>query len=296
VIQLLECTPAERRVKMKTKGVIYFNVGTKCLPRLVVSLWSLRKVYGGSICLISMGDESNEWCRKIAEYFGAEVGAHSLTDTSQYKQSAFLEKARMHHYSPYDNTIFIDSDTLIKRDFSELFEEIEEHHFIVPQFSNWTTQKGLIKKRLRAYSEFCQETIEECIKRNGPSVNVGVYGFSKDSTLMWHEWFVVTIKIPDAVLPEESTAHFLTLKHRSKIISSAYNCSCKFDNPYSSETKIIHYHGKKHCRPDGNGGYLYSGELWMREWQEVLEHNICGISDWFEQMGDKKLNKVTIRR
>ena len=160
-----------------SNGIIFFNQGLKCLPRLITSLNSLKKVYSGNISIISVGNDSNGYVKDIANYFQIDCKLLENTEISSLKHSAFFEKSRQHLYTPYDNTIFLDSDTIVLKDISELFPEIEKHHFIVPQFANWKTSKGIIQSRLKEYYEWYPELIDECIRRNGPSVNVGVFGF-----------------------------------------------------------------------------------------------------------------------
>jgi hypothetical protein len=266
-------------------GIIYYNEGTKLLARLVVSLSSLQKHYQGPITLISVGKESNEYAYKIAWEFGIDLQAIDKTDLIDGKHKCFLEKARIHTYSPYDRTIFLDSDTIILKPFPELFTKIDKTGFIVPQFSTWTTQTGVIKKRLKEWGAFYPEDVENTIKSNAPSVNVGVFGFNKDSELM-KLWFDYTKVNRMASLPEEISCHLLLSRGLGEVIESKYNYSCKYDK--SQNPVIIHYHGRKHCRVD-NGKLLYNGDLWVKEWEEV--GNRAGVKDWGLNIGDKQLKR-----
>lgn len=270
-----------------TTGILFYNSGTKCLPRLLVAVNSLRKVYSGNVCILSQGDESRNICKSIANYYSC-IFQEFVSDISDLKHFYWFEKSRMHKYSPFDYTIFIDSDTLILKDPSELFDEIKENDFIATQFSNWTTHTPRIAKRLSPWAKIDKDLTEFTLRMKSPSVNVGVYGFSKESELM-RNWFDFTIQLPDAILPEESSCHLMLNKYKGIVVESKYNCSCKHDI-VNGETVIIHYHGRKHCRRDDVGNYLYNAEKWVKEFLEVIDDDICGIKEW--RKFDSKLDKI----
>jgi len=272
-------------VKEDKNGILYLNSGTKCLARLLTSVHSLRKVYDGNICILSMGEESHVICSDIAKHYDCQFKI--INQDLFMKKQYWYEKSRMHQYTPFENTLFLDSDTIIQKDISALFEIIEKEHFIVPQFSNWTTQKGVIQKRLKVWDVIDKQLVDDCISLNLPSVNVGVFGFRKDSEFMKH-WFEITSKIENAVLPEESTCHLLLLLYKSKVINSLYNYSCKYDSKNVVDAFIIHYHGNKHCRRD-NGKLLFNADKWISNWQETRSNNTCDILNWYDKIGDGKL-------
>lgn len=232
---------------------------------------------------MSQGDESREICKSISAYYGC-IFKEFNSDIKDLKHFYWFEKSRMHKYSPFDYTIFIDSDTLILKDPSDLFDEIKENDFITTQFSNWTTHTPRIAKRLSPWAKIDKELTELTLRKKSPSVNVGVYGFSKNSELM-KNWFDYTIQLPNAILPEESSCHLMLNRYPGKVVGSKYNCSCKHD-VVNSETVIIHYHGRKHCRKDDLGNYIFNAEKWVKEFKEVMEEDICGIRSWrkFDRM------------
>ena len=274
-----------------SRGIIFYNSGTKCLPRLLVSVHSLRQHYEGNICIISSGDESRQFCAEVAIKYKCVYKEFS-SDITHMKNHFWFEKSRMHLYSPYDTTIFIDSDTLTIKDPSDLFKISEEHEFAVPQFADWTTQKGLIKKRLLPWKEFDEHLVNTAINTNMKSVNVGVYGFVKQSELM-KNWFDFTKQMPEAVLPEESSCHLLLNKYKGLIVDRGYNCSCKFDDPNRPNTRIIHYHGRKHCRKHPvTGEFMFNASSWAETWKPLLRDNVCNVSSIYKVCGDKHLEKL----
>lgn len=268
-------------------GVIFLNSGHKMLPRLLTSIHSLRTHYDGNASIIIMGNEGQSYCESICNKY--DLSIIKINSDLNIRKNYWFEKSRIHLYTPYDNSIFIDSDTIIVQNFNELFNEIEEHDFIACQFSHWRSNGRTISKRLKQWISTDKELVEHTIQSNIPSVNVGVYGFKKDADLMQH-WFDITIKHPKAHLPEESTCHLLLTQYKSKIVSSKYNCSCKHDDPTTADTKIIHYHGRKHCSLDQHLQPKYHGQIWINNWFKVFDQNICDIQTWYDKCGDRNLS------
>jgi hypothetical protein len=274
---------------MNNKGIIFLNSGSKLLPRLITSLHSLRQHYQDNITILVIGNENNNLYEKIAAEYSTSVV--NIDFNLKIRHHYWFEKSRLHLYTPYQNSIFLDSDTIVLNNFNELFDEIEKYDFIASQFAHWKSSGRTIRKRLRQWSSTDHNLVEDTIKKDIPSVNMGLYGFKKSSELMKH-WFDLTIKHPTASLPEETTCHLLLTQYKSKIVSNIYNCSCKHDNPRDKEVKVVHYHGRKHCRLDESYRLKFNGSIWMQHWKDVLDKNICDIQNWYDKCGDRYLNKL----
>jgi hypothetical protein len=274
---------------MDDQGIIFLNAGTKMLPRLVVSINSLRKHSTSDISILSIDGDGHDYCQKLCEYF--DIKLVTISKTLANRKHYWFEKARLHLYTPFNTSIFLDSDTVVLRNFDELFDEVKKNDFIASQFAHWKSSGRTIRKRLRQWSSTDHNLVEDTIKRDIPSVNMGLYGFKKSSELMKH-WFDLTIKHPTASLPEETTCHLLLTQYKSKIVSNIYNCSCKHDNPRDKEVKVVHYHGRKHCRLDESYRLKFNGSIWIQHWKDVLDKNICDIQNWYDKCGDRYLNKL----
>lgn len=272
------------------KGIIYFNSGIKLLPRLLVSLYTLKKIdTDTSISLICyIQPDNKKYIENISKYFN--INLIEIKQKLFIKHHYWFEKSRMHKYTPYDNSIYIDSDTIILKNFTEIFNEIDQNDFIATQFSNWITSGNRIKQRLKQWLDTDEDLVKQTILSSSPSVNMGVYGFKKTSELM-DQWFDFTITHPLANLPEETSCHLLLQKYKGKILSNIYNSSCKFDNPIDIGAKIIHFHGRKHCILNANKkSAKYNGDLWIKNWLEIYNNNICDIQQWYNLCGDRTLN------
>lgn len=265
-------------------GIIFLNAGTKMIPRLLVSIYSLKKHTDKNIAIISVEGEGHDYCEKLADTF--KIQLITIPKTLQNKKYYWFEKARLHLYTPFERSIFLDSDTVVLKNFDDLFNQIENHDFIACQFADWRSNGRTISKRLRQWSDTNSELVEHTIASNIPSVNMGVYGFKKSAELM-KNWFDITITHPTANLPEESTCHLLLTQYKSKIVSSKYNCSCKFDNPKAKDVRVVHFHGRKHCRMSDASNYKYNSDIWIKEWLEVYHQNINNIQNWYNFVGDR---------
>jgi hypothetical protein len=272
---------------VNSSGIIYLNCGTKMLPRLLVSIFSLRKYYNGNISIIQIGDDSLEVLNLIADHFNCNI--INIKQELNIRHSYWFEKSRLHKYTIYDNNIFLDSDTLVLQSIDDVFPMIEQYDFVVPQFAHWTTKNHRIRKRLSHWKHIEPDLFNSAIDSKMPSVNVGVYGFKKDSTFMLN-WFDVTIQNPKAPLPEESTCHLLLNKYPSKIIDSSYNYSCKHETKPIESAKVIHYHGRKHCRKNKiTGNYLYNSIYWINTFNTIFDLNMCNVKSWYNHCKDRML-------
>lgn len=267
---------------LKETGLLFLNSGKKNLPRLLVAIDSLREHTNIETSLISISEsDENKYCENICQYYN--ISLINLNQKLFFKHHYWFEKARIHLYSPYKYTIFLDSDILILQNFDELFNDVVKHEFVATQFADWTTKTRRIIKRLSQWNDTNKDLVKETIESNVGSVNVGVYGFSKQSTLM-HNWFDFTITHPTANLPEETSCQLLLHKYPGYIAPNIYNASCKFHNLHASPPKILHYHGRKHCVK------RFNGDLWLNRWVPLFKKNVCNIQQWYLQCQDIRLN------
>ena len=273
------------------RGVIYFNYGTGCLPRLFTSIHSLRKHYSGPVTIISQGDDSGKFFKSISKednFHKLDVHVKDITiDVPEGHSFGFLITTLADTYTPYDLTIWLDADTLVRGSIDELFDEAEQHEVAVPNFANWGTAKGTIAKRINFWKQYYPEIIDKALNF-GPAVNCGVYAWKHGARFM-ADWYKLTLPGRDSFIPNETCMQVVLPQYQHKIVDQKFNCSCKYSDCYDADVRVIHYHGRKHCRLR-DGKLLNHADLWMAEYKEVLAENICGIKDW-EPGGDRNLSK-----
>ena len=261
-----------------THGVIYFNLGTKCLSRLIVSIWSLRQHYKGPVTVISTGEESNKFCQGFKNCgLNIDVKYVTFPNVKEGRNTVFLQKASVNDHTPYDISIFLDSDTIVKGDISELFKLAEEHDFTVPQFCNWTTETRAIVKRTEAWRGIYPDLVDKALKP-APAVNCGIFAFKKNCEFMIN-WCKNVTPGRDNFIPDETGMQVVIHKYKHIVANQKYNCSCKYSTPADSDTRIIHYHGRKHCRLGKNKTLIYGAEIWVEQFKDAMNNNFMGIKE-----------------
>lgn len=265
----------------KARGVIYYNYGTRCAVRLLVSLYSLRQHYRGPVTILSEGEESHRVCRAIAAACGAEVKEWNC-EVPEGEHRVYLAKTRYHEGTPYETTVALDSDTLVVGPIDELFGLAESGGFCVSQLGNWQSRGHTISARIRGWASWLPRDIEPALSF-GPAINCGVVAFRKDAEI-FRDWLRLALPGRANFIPDESCCQVILHRYPHKILGSEWNCSCKHANPADPATRIIHYHGGKHCRI----GLPYHGERWFRMWEEVRALNLARVKRW-APAGDRPL-------
>lgn len=223
------------------EGVLYFNVGLRCLARLCVSVHSLRKVYGGPVTLMTQG-ELPQWAREVMAALGVQV-----LDIPQEDASSRTMKASLWRHSPYEVTLFLDSDTLVLQDPSPLFADIRKHGFVVTQFSNWVTSGSRMRKRILAWRPLLSADGLDKALHFGPAVNTGVVGWRRNASIL-KPWEAHSRRGWQANctrrLIDELACQVLLHQHPHHVVPDRWNHSVRFG--VDSDPAIIHYHGNKH--------------------------------------------------
>ena len=265
-----------------TDGVIYYNVRTGCAVRLLVSIYSLRKHYTGPITILSRGDESHELCSKIAAALNVDMKEIEFPAVIGHN-AHYLAKTKLHEVTPYSRNVFIDADTIVVGKINELFDAVDDYTFMVTRMVDWGTSSGAVGRRIKQWLDVCPELIQPAVDF-GLAINTGVFGFGRDCKLM-HDWYGLASQGQDLFIPDEISCQLLLPKHKHNVMSDSFNKSCKFGK-IDGDTRIIHFHGRKHCREN----LPFNGNLWVAIFNEVRELNIADVSSWMPG-GDRMLRR-----
>jgi len=265
----------------KPRGTIYYNKGRKCLVRLIVSLMTMRKHHNGDVTVFLEGTHPEGFAEAIQREFGVNVVLDQNPDTGVYVRAVEISLA-----SPYETTIWMDSDTVIVKDFSDLFDQVDDCDFAISQFANWTSDGSAIRRRIKRYRDIVgPEAIEKAV-HYGPAINCGVYAWKKGSPFFarWHDVAKKGEKT-GMFIPDEVACQTILPEFNVKILSPKYNVSCIYD-PGTQDQRVIHYHGRKHCKE------YPSCNIWLDAFVEALEKDLCGIRKFVsKEYGDRRLMK-----
>lgn len=269
-----------------TAGVLFLNISTKCLARLVVSLHSLRQHYDGPICLINAAGHDGGIAERIAadERLGVEL---RQTDIKIYRRrSAYVAKPSLYRFTPFERTLFVDADTVFIDDPSPMLKF--ESPFVVTQFSNWRCDGGIVRKRIEPFLRIGDSAIgvprlaSQVIREGWPAINTGVFKFDLDWAGM-RSWERLTQAARTrANFTDEIAANVLLpfFDDDAMIVDDRYNWSPLYGQ--SADPVIVHSHGQKSCRPES---LPYFWPVFSSAWDQ----NIGGICDWIRQTGERRL-------
>lgn len=131
------------------RGIIYSLSGPAYAELLTVSLWSLRQHFQGPVAIFC-----GPGCREAMQPLYDDPRLHPLElidhDLPNVRRHAhYCVKPGIALASPFDETVFLDADTLVCGEVDELFEA----PLTVTQFADWVTTGKIISGRIRQWME-----------------------------------------------------------------------------------------------------------------------------------------------
>jgi hypothetical protein len=259
---------------MPSRGFIIFSMGTKCATRIGVFLYTLRKHWNGPVCIISAGDASKTICQPLL------VGNPWLSmvelgfDSPLGDNKVFLDRAKMWNVTPFDTSVAIDVDAVIVGDMSPLFELTEQNEFIISKFSNWTTA-GRSAKRVQQWADIYPAEAKKALEMQFPVLNGGLMGSIKGSKFT-EIFYDLMLPGRSKYLVDETFAMTMLHKYPHMLVDQKYNCSCKHSNPKDPDTRMVHFHGNKHCRAS-EGKWFFNAEMWVKEHNDLMKTSDLGM-------------------
>jgi len=216
-------------------------------------------------------------------------------------------------WTPYEESIFIDGDTVVVGSLDELFG----HPWTVTHFSDWQTFGRVITGRInkwRGLTPAIDELIEvqlrgmtvtkreaKKIKKRGlqvlrdgdeylagfPALNTGVFAFQKGyHGLAW--WNQVTIAGAGRHWTDEIAAQ-LIYSHlpECRLLDDRFNCSPIY-GIHKEDVRVWHTHGSKHMRR------AQGKKVWIPAYWDAYNANVGGIQKWAGDH-DKRVNPLMVK-
>lgn len=214
---------------------------------MLVSLQSLGKFYSGPVTIASE-DEPPDWFREISKTLGASI--IRIAKTEEYVLAA---KSRMWQFSPFDQTLFLDADTIVLGPIDEAFRAIERKGCIVTRFNDWHTHRGRMRARVEAWGKVDKAAVQKA-KGYQWAINTGVIGWARGSSVMPAYESMTRRGLAAGGIPKKTLDEIAMqlvvpgLSH--ELLGKEWNISPVFGTLEGG--KIIHYHGHKHCRAGVN--------------------------------------------
>jgi hypothetical protein len=134
-------------------GVVYMLYGSRHALQLVVSLWSLRRVYQGPVAILCAHDGNDATSLRLKEAIDADprIDATCIPFpfvTTAKRNNGYANKTLVHRLSPFQRSVFLDADTVIVRPFDELYPTEDE--IVLTQFCGWWSNGRKISRRIPA--------------------------------------------------------------------------------------------------------------------------------------------------
>lgn len=271
------------------KSVAYYNIGTRCLIRLITSIYSLRKVWHGDIIVFLEG-ATPEWV--FHAFHAMKVRCQKIMART-YKfdgiKTALIRKTDLPKLVDSDTGVFLDADTIVVDKIDPLFELPKEASFGVTAFSDWHEGGHMIAGRITAWDKI-SGGYKPHDKR--PAVNTGVFCWRKGSKFVdaWHEMTLLGAKHPETgqsstIMVDEIACQVLLDRPDVAVFDSKYCESVKFG--VAAKPAIIHFHGGKHLTKDAK----HSG-VWEKMYEEcclAMNDVVLAGDAMRDAQGDKAL-------
>lgn len=270
-------------------GVCYFNHNSAHCARLVASLHSLRKHYGGPATILDTG-HSGGIVERIAADRRLEVEVKQIAFVQRRKNSCYCMKASLWRDSPYDATLFLDSDTIVARPIDTLIEIACDRAlpgFGVTRFGDWLTTGNIVRGRIERWASVfydgigAADLVRASLDAPHPAINTGVVLMrpsakgGKTTLEAWERLTHAGCRLP---WTDELAAQLLIRDRPHVLLSAKFNASPIYYRG-SDPAVIWHGHGGKHMtRADGRGEQGH--KIWEPVFREVFAGDVGGIRSW----------------
>lgn len=229
-----------------SKGIVFFNFGTSCILRLIVSVYSFRQVSASRAALLV--DKEDVYQNVFLKDFCKEQNIDYLeVDMTRicHKNFKSVMAPKVLKESPFESSIQIDTDTTFQEDPSFLLDKCEEYGVFVSHFNNWHTTDRIMTSRINSFSDVLDPNDLHLSLQRRPAINCGVVGYKKGvGDEFQREWEELTNRTAGRFIAEEIACQCVFWKYFHYMAPPPWNSSVKWG--ILENSKIIHYHGNKH--------------------------------------------------
>jgi hypothetical protein len=257
------------------RGVVYLLCGMGAAERLAVSAHSLRRHWDGPATVMVRTDVERELAEKIA----FDLNGMEVLHVPELHQRAMLSKTLIPDWTPYEETLFIDADTLIVGPLEEMFGE----PLTLTRYAEWKSNKRLTAKWIGRWvkqldamfgdeAEDFRDMALDQLEHPFPAINTGVFAFRKDNANL-RAWQHLSWLWPRAWAVDQLAMQILTSRIPHRMMDDRFNNSATHGHE-TIDVRIVHFHGKKHC------GSRPCARQWKEAFRTSWECDIGGLRGW----------------
>jgi hypothetical protein len=246
----------------------------KAAERLVVSVFTLRRRWHGPVAIMTRTEEEKHLAERIANDLDCRVLLIRGLD-----KRAMLSKTMIPDWTPYEETLFIDADTLIVGKLDEMFGE----PLTLTRYAEWRSNKRFTKKWIgrwlthlaRVESEDVRDYMdmaESQLSRPYPAINTGVFAFRRDNANL-RAWQHLAWLWPNAWAVDQLAMQILTSRVPHRMMDDRFNNSVSYGHE-TVDVRIVHFHGRKHC------GGRKRASMWRTAFKEAWDADVGDLRHW----------------
>lgn len=255
-----------------THGVLYLNLGDKHSVHLIVSLTSLRRFYAGPVAIVTnpAGIEVAQWCANDPELGRIEVIVDPTLEAGG-KGKSYLCKTLLPAITPFDNTLFLDADTLIVGDFREAFPQ-SANEIVLTHWSDWVSTGRMMRGRIEPWANVEPDRVERMLAKPWPAINTGVVGWGSVTDKFAADWHETTAR-RQGFICDEIAAQLIFPDHNVRLLDWRYNASLMFDTGRAdaADCRIWHGHGGKAWKSESGR------KVYLPFFRDVLAQNRANV-------------------
>ncbi len=259
------------------REVAYLYCGGKMWPRLIVSMWTLRKHWDGHIRVYCAIDKDADWIEPTCNELDCDI---VMLMTPEASGSSPKGKLVLTQHVIGEDIVYIDADTIIEGDIKPMFG----YELALTSHGNWTTKGRRVREQLisyRGYSDLLDPLIELQLEKEYPHINAGTFAFVTGYPQIAY-WQTVVAEVVRVVkehpevftkytthVPADTAFQLITSQFEHTILDDRYNCCCRHGLHWEDPI-VRHYCGRRHGRNDPH---------WRNAFLECRERNLGGICD-----------------
>lgn len=261
------------------RGFAYLLTDPRHAVRLATSLWSLRQFSDAPAILLATRPESLAIAERIAQDLRLRTDVLSHDEPQVQRNAAFFAKITALRRPLFDQTVYLDADTVVVGDVGELVNSNDER-FTAVHFAEWTTTTPIVAGRIEPWKclptpphqrQRIDELIDRC-KYSLPGINGGVVRANPNDPLL-AEWESLAYAGQDTFVCDEISLQLLLADYPHRLLDGRFDCSPVIDGD-RRDVRIWHFHGSKHLRrPAGR-------VRWLPWFEQAWKENAGGVQEW----------------